>query len=108
MRLLCFLILLFSYQAAFSDWGKSEFELGDSIIQQAIAKNTYKRNLDLKASAYLKNSLVLDKAPKRFLGKNVRKLLKLRSTDKQILYLHEAISDLYFDSSNEIKEDIKS
>lgn len=108
MRLLCFLILLFSYHAAFSDWGKSEFELGDSIIQQAIAKNTYKRNLDLKANAYLKNSLVLDKAPKRFLGKNVRKLLKLKSTNRQILYLHEAISDLYFDDSDYIKEDIKS
>lgn len=108
MRVLCMLFLLFSSLQSLAEWGTSESELGDSIIRQAIAKNNYHRNLDLKASAYLKNSLILDRAPKRFLGKNVRELLKLRSSNKQVLYLHEAISDIYFYGSSTIKEEIKS
>ncbi|WP_379661809.1 DUF5686 family protein [Pseudopedobacter beijingensis] len=106
MRFWCLTILLFLYFDAFSDWGKREHELGDSIIRQAIALKNYERKLNLKANAYLKNTLVLDKAPKRFLGKNVKKLLKLKDTEKQALYIHEAISDLYFSDSKIIKEDI--
>lgn len=108
MKVLCFIFLLFISFKSFADWEKGDFELGDSIMMQAISKNNYQRNLDLKATAYLKNSLILDKAPKRFLGRNVRKLLRLRTNDRQALYVNESVSELYFYSNNSIKEDIKS
>lgn len=92
-------------------YSKSENRLikkADSIIQKVIDRNKADKNLVLKADAYLKHSLTLNKAPKRFLGKRVRKLLKLKNADKQILYLYESNSDLHFAKSGKIKENVKA
>ncbi|RRN76575.1 hypothetical protein EIM50_23980, partial [Pseudoxanthomonas sp. SGD-10] len=102
------LLLLLQTFDVFSEWKSEGTDRADSIIRQVIAKNKYERLLPLKSQAYLKNTLILDKAPKRFLGKRVRKLLKLRSDDRQVLHIHEANSDLYFGSTGVIRENIKS
>ncbi len=105
MRICLLLLLCLQSFKVFSNEG---VDRADSIIRQVIAKNNYERLLPLKSQAYLKNTLILDKAPKRFLGKRVRKLLKLKSEDRQVLHIHEANSELYFDSAGLIKENITS
>lgn len=98
--LICHTFLVFSNQTNESK--------ADSIIREVIAGKHHNRALTLQAQAYLKNTLILDKAPKRFLGKRVRKLLKLRTDGQQVLYIYESESDLFFSRSGHIKEHIKS
>lgn len=108
MKITLTFLLILCGLAGYSESENKFIKKADSIIQRVIDKNKSDKNLVLKADAYLKHSLTLNKAPKRFLGKRVRKLLKLKNTDQQILYLYESNSDLYFAKSGKIKEKVKA
>jgi hypothetical protein len=108
MKIILALLLILCGLTGYAESEYEHMSKADSIIRKVINKNQAHKNLVLKANSYLKHSLVLNKAPKRFLGKRVRKLLKLNSTDEQILYLYESNSDLYFSKSGKIKEEVKA
>ncbi|WP_304062169.1 DUF5686 family protein [Pedobacter glucosidilyticus] len=102
------LLLVLSNLCGFSNPRWKATNTADSIIKKVIERNKVDSYLTLEAEAYLKNSHVLNKAPKRFLGKKVTSLLKLESNKEQILSLYEASSKLYFSKTGEIKEDVKA
>lgn len=106
MKIVLVLLLILCGLTGYSRSEKKHINKADSIIQKVIDKNQADKYLTLKSDAYLKHSLILNKAPKRFLGKRVIKLLKLNSREEQILYLHESNSDLYFSKSGKIKENV--
>lgn len=108
MRLIFLLLIVVCYLPGIARPVSKKTNEADSIIKGVIEKNKPDKKLSLQADAYIKNVLVLNKAPKRFLGKKVTELLKLKSNTRQVLYLYESNSDLYFLPSGLIKEDVKA
>lgn len=108
MRFIYLLFTIFCWLPEIAIADNKNINDADSIIKGVIERNKPEKKLSLQADAYIKNVLVLNKAPKRFLGKKVTELLKLKSNTQQVLYLYESSSDLYFLPSGLIKEDVKS
>ncbi len=81
-----------------------------SIVNQKILIDSIRFVRDINRSsfsvnAYVKNNLILNHKPKRFLGRNTSNSIKLRNGE--LLWLSEVGSKFYFDERKGFKEEIK-
>ncbi len=81
-----------------------------AIIRKAIAKRKQHLNeiKSFSSNVYIKGVQKLVDAPKKFLGRDVAKILELDSNRQGILYLSESESKFYFQKPNNIKEEMLS
>ncbi len=81
-----------------------------AIMRKSIAKR--KEHFDeikgFRADVYIKGVQKLVEAPKKFLGRDVAKILELDSNRQGILYLSESESKFYYEKPNNIKEEMLS
>ena len=78
----------------------------NEIIQNAIDKRVVNEEIYKRYSVdvYVKSMQKLVRAPKRFLGKDVKKQLELDKNGQGVLYLSESQSQLNFEAPRSIKE----
>ncbi|TKB96315.1 DUF5686 family protein [Pedobacter cryophilus] len=78
----------------------------NQFIRETIAVQKDHAQIGFENSGYLKNSLILDEKPEKFLGKNVEKYSKL--VDHQLIWLFESYGTVYYTPKDGYKESIKA
>jgi hypothetical protein len=101
LLLFCLILLMID---GFAQVGDSSIVDKKALIDSIRAVQKRSRS-SFSVDAYVKNDLILNHKPKRFLGKNTRDYIKLRNGE--LLWLSEVGSKYYFDQRKKYKEQIK-
>ncbi|MEO5910189.1 MAG: DUF5686 family protein [Pelobium sp.] len=101
---LCFLFLC-TLQLYSADLGDSSKWI-DNFIKETINVQKNHQKTGFQTTAYLKNTLILDQNPHTLLGKKVAKYVRWQ--DKQLIWLYESLSDLYYTPESGYKELIRA